>query len=68
MVELANPITVEILDPARFFLVKDAENPTVAIGWINDTSAGNFEWWNMWSFTTRWPWIRHYRGFVEASK
>jgi len=59
-------MNIEILEPSRFFLCKDAEAPTVAFGWINETSLGNFEWWNMWSFTARWPWIRHLKGFVKT--
>jgi len=59
---------LEILEPAQFFLFKCPDNPTISFGWFNETSAGNFEWWNMWSVTFRWPWFRHYRGFVKTDE
>ena len=67
MIEGQRILEIEVLDPAHFFLIKCPHNPTVAFGWINETSAGNFNWWNMWSFTLHWPWIRYYRGLVETS-
>lgn len=63
MTNLSRSIQVEVY-PARLFSTIDGEYKAWAFGRVAETSLGNVEWWDVWSLSFHFPFLRHIATFV----
>ena len=59
----AGSIQVEVY-PVRLFSAIDREYMAWAFGLVAETSLENVTWWDLWSLSFRFPFLRHKATFV----
>ena len=62
---LERPIIVEVYE-RKYQCVYDSETKRLLLGWMRDTSAGNFFWFRWVTLGFTWPFIRYLSGFCNT--